>query len=431
MDSRRKDLEMKAKLTTRTIQSLLPTERRYEVRDSELPGFLLRVGSTGSMVYSCDVYRPDGRRTRITIGDAKILTPAQARDEALKILGDCARGIDPAKERKTARHETLEGFIAKHYQPWVEAHRKTGARTVQSALARFSDFKADRLSDITPWKIEKWRSARLKLNKAATVNRNVTMLKAILEKAVEWELIDTNPLARVKPLKTDQAAKIRFLDQNEESALRQQLDDREARIRVERQSHNSWLTQRHRPTLQNLDQCAYADYLKPMVLLSINTGLRRGEVFSLKWADVDLQRKILTVEGSNAKSGKTRHIPLNNEALAVLQGWKAQASVETGLVFIGRGGRRFDNVQTSWEAVLEDAGIKTFRWHDLRHHFASMLVMNGVDLNTVRELLGHGDIKMTLRYAHLAPQVKAEAVAKLNRAQTFSSTVIKFSTLGL
>jgi integrase len=160
-----------------------------------------------------------------------------------------------------------------------------------------------------------------------------------------------------------------------------------------------------------------------MVLLSINTGLRRGEVFNLKWVDINFQRMILTVVGATAKSGSTRHIPLNKEALATLEGWKKQSPSDAGHVFIGKNGGRFDNVCTSWETVLSDAGIREFRWHDMRHHFASMLVMNGVDLNTVRELLGHGDIKMTLRYAHLAPQVKADAVAKLDLVRPGRSTL--------
>ena len=85
-----------------------------------------------------------------------------------------------------------------------------------------------------------------------------------------------------------------------------------------------------------------------------------------------------------------------------------------GFVFPSKEGGRLDNIQTAWENVIARAGITAFRWNDLRHTFASKLVMAGVDLNTVRELLGHADIKMTLRYAHLGPEHKAEAVARLS-----------------
>jgi len=85
-------------------------------------------------------------------------------------------------------------------------------------------------------------------------------------------------------------------------------------------------------------------------------------------------------------------------------------------------GKKLDNCQSSWEAILKRAGIENFRWHDMRHDFASQLVMRGVDLNTVRELLGHADLKMTLRYAHLAPENKLQAVKVLDN-NTFSTPI--------
>jgi integrase len=145
--------------------------------------------------------------------------------------------------------------------------------------------------------------------------------------------------------------------------------------------------------------------------------MRRGELFALEWRDLDLDRRTLAVRGDNAKSGKTRHIPLNDEAADTLSHWQGQQG-DNGLVFPGKEGLPMDNINSSWRHLMERAKITRFRFHDLRHTFASKLVMAGVDLNTVRELLGHADIAMTLRYAHLAPAHKAAAVELLNKMPT-------------
>ena len=160
-----------------------------------------------------------------------------------------------------------------------------------------------------------------------------------------------------------------------------------------------------------------ADEFLARIISLIDTGFSaiEGEVFSLTWNCVNFQAKTLTVEGTTAKSGQTRHIPLNDEALSVLRAWRKQTQGE-GLVFPGKDAHRLDNVRKSWAGVLKNACITGFRWHDLRHDFASKLVMAGVPLNTVRDLLGHADLSTTLRYAHLAPDHRAQAVALLNKA---------------
>jgi integrase len=117
---------------------------------------------------------------------------------------------------------------------------------------------------------------------------------------------------------------------------------------------------------------------------------------------------LITVEGANAKNRQTRHVPLNEEAVSVLRRWREQS---------GTGARIFNmatGFRTAWGKLLKRAQISQFRWHDLRHHFASRLVQRGVPLNAVRDLLGHSSIGMSLRYAHLAPDQRREAVAKLN-----------------
>jgi integrase len=309
-------------------------------------------------------------------------------------------------------------FLDEVYEPWAKANIRTPKNTLGRLRANFPDLQNKKLDEINAWVVEKGRSARLKAGaKATTVNRDLDDLRSALGKAVAWKLLDVHPLTDVKRSRTDDNAGVRFLDEDEEKRLRAALDAREERIRAERDRANAWRVERCYPTMPDLRRVEFADYLKPMVLLSINTGVRRGELFSLEWRDVDLVRSILTVRGQSAKSGRTRHVPLNAEALAALQGWREQRPEPDGLVFPGRHGNRLDNVRRAWVGVLADANIKGFRWHDQRHHFASRLVMAGVDLNTVRELLGHASYAMTLRYAHLAPEHKAAAVAKLVRAK--------------
>ena len=135
-------------------------------------------------------------------------------------------------------------------------------------------------------------------------------------------------------------------------------------------------------------------------------------MFSLLWGDVDFNSNTMTLRASVSKAGKTLSLPLNSVAVKVLSSWREQSpkAIATALVFPSpRGGGEFDNCKRAWAALVQNAQIENFRWHDMRHDFASQLVMRGVDLNTVRELMGHASLTMTLRYAHLAPKNKLRA----------------------
>lgn len=394
------------------VRNLRSTEKPYEVRDMRLKGLLLRVQPSGVMSY----YVEYGRGKRIAIGRAGVITPAQARERAKEVLADAYKGGDPMVARRETRAHTFRSFIDEVYGPWARSNLRTAEATMARLKRSFPDLQEVRLGDITPWQIEKWRMARRKSGvKPATVNRDLDDLKSSLGKAVIWDLLESNPITSVRRSKVDGNPAVRFLTEEEEAGLRAALDARESRRRDQRARANRWRADRRYRLQPDLGAQAYADRLKPLVLLSLNTGLRRGELFSLVWPDLDLDQAILTVQGTKAKSGRTRHVPLNAEALAVLEGWR-QISAEDaadGLVFPGRNGKQLNNIRRSWAAVLESAGIERFRWHDLRHTFASRLVMRGVNLNTVRELLGHADYQMTLRYVHLAPEHRAAAVARL------------------
>lgn len=401
---------MRAFIGNSLIAKLEPRAKQYDVRDSKLSGFLIRVNPSGKMFYVCQFKR--GRR--INLGRVGVLTPAQARDKALSILGDVAKGIDPADTNKKNLGITLEEFINDHYTPWFNEHRKSAVKTLAHIDRCFvRPFSEMPLVEFTPAHIDQWRTQRLKKGVTTeTVNRDIATFKAAISKAVLWGLIDTHPLERLKLLKSDRSHKVRYLSSAEEIELREAALAREVQIKSERTSANQWRKERNYKLFPDLNMHQFADHLRPMILLSINTGLRRGEIFSLKWENIDLDHALLTIEGTYAKSGKTRHIPLNSEALQTLKSWREQSSM-SDLVFPNKDGERFDDIKRGWKKIIEKAKIPNFRWHDLRHHFASRLVMAGVDLNTVRELLGHSDMAMTLRYAHLAPEHKASAVEKL------------------
>jgi integrase len=419
---------MNGRIGKRLIDSLEPQAKPYEVWDTETPGFVLRVRSNGLMTYFLSYRRPDRRKTKVLIGKVPAISAVQARDQARILLAQVTQGIDPSREKKKQTAASLKSFLEVHYKPWVETHRKSAQYTLGRIQRCFPSLMDTPLQEISSWTIERWRSARINDGiQHSTLNRDITSLKAALNKAAEWELISANPILKVKSLKEDKSPIIRFLSSDEEERLRSALEKREEKQRSDRRNRNKWCEERGYDPLPGLDHMSFTDHLKPLVLLSINTGLRRGELTALRWEQIQLNEEPqITVLGSGTKNSSTRYVPLNSEGREVFRLWNQQHnSPHSGWVFPSDSSQgHLTELKTAWNRLLKEAQIQNFRWHDLRHHFASALVIRGVDLNTVRELLGHGDLKMTLRYAHLSPRVKADAVAKLGTpySGTFRAT---------
>jgi excisionase family DNA binding protein len=234
------------------------------------------------------------------------------------------------------------------------------------------------LQDISPLLIEKYRAARLKAGVSrSTVNRETTLLKKMLNLAIDWGLTERNPVLKVRLFSEKGAAKERILFEEEEVKL--------------------------------LAQCP--DYLRPIVITALNTGMRRGEILNLRWRNVDLKRRLIKVD--NTKSGASRIIPVNgslySELVKVKDGsGKAEyvfSNLETGLPYT--------QVRKSFKNSCRKAGVKELRFHDLRHTFATRLIESGADLITVRDLLGHFSVRVTQRYTHPNQDRKKEAVELL------------------
>ena len=413
---------MQTKLSTARVKKLEPKEKPYEVVDTEIKGFLVRVQPTGRKTFYYSYRADDAKRKRIKIGVlGSDKTFTQAKDDATAYAGNVASGVDVQRVKiesrqttKSLSENTLANFLDHQYEAWAKANTKSGSSTVASVRSAFKPFLNTPLPDIHIKRIEKWRIKKLNDGlQPATVNRLTNALRGVLSRAVEWDVIDKHPLAKLKSLKGHDNLHCRYLSKYEEKRLIAALEARDEQIKAERSSANEFRKARGYELLPSLQKSAFGDHLTPLVICSLKTGLRRGELFDLEWNDVNFDSKVLTVRAEHAKSSKTRHVPLSQTALKTLKSWKKQADMKHARVFPAVDGGRLTTIKTAWNNLLDAAEIADFRWHDMRHDFASQLVMKGVPLNTVRELCGHADINTTLRYAHLAPDHKADAIKLL------------------
>jgi integrase len=242
---------------------------------------------------------------------------------------------------------------------------------MRKLLEWFSDRAAE---SVTPREIEE----RLQGEKwmAATANRYRSLLSLVYRLAIRNGKVKDNPAPLVRH-RNEANGRVRFLSPEEEDRLCVAIRE------------------------------LFAEHL-PEFELAVHTGLRRGEQYGARWQDVDFERRTLTVPRD--KSDRTSHVPLNTSALHALVELHAH-NADSGFVC---GGLRSPR---SWfQRALEAAGIRDFHWHDLRHTFASRLVMSGADLRTVAELLRDSSLVMVMRYAHLAPDYRLAAVERMGAA---------------
>ena len=378
----------------------------YEVRADRPAGLLLRVQPSGRRTY----YVQLGRGRRVRIGPAPTFTLEKAKERARAILLD----PDSAKKGRSSSITLLE-YITDHYNDHALAKLKNGKKSVSRVNVAWKALLNKRISEITAKDVDRIRDKRVLAGSApSTVNRDVISLSSVFTHWVGSNPGAQHPLRGLRALEVSEDEQIRYLTQPESTRLREALAARDRAAAEERKRANEWREARGYELKPEIN--GYCDHMTPMVLLSLNTGLRQGELFSLTWEQVDLRLKTLSVLASHSKGNTTRTIPLNAEAWSVLKA--VQPEQATGLVFKSPiTGGRFNNVKKAWAEIASTAKLATLRWHDLRHDFASQLVMRGVPLFTVQKLLGHANPRMTQRYAKLAPGALADAVAMLERQQ--------------
>lgn len=189
---------MRDQLTSKLLGRLGRKEKPYEVRDTRLKGFLVRVQPTGAMTF----YVEAGRGRRIALGRVGVADLDEARNQAKLVIAEVYQGKDPVAALRKAKSKTLRSFIDDVYAPWARANLRTAEATVARLKSSFASILDAKLGGLTAWQVERWRAARLAAGaKPTTVNRDFDDLRSSLSKAVTWGLLTGNPIAAVKRLR--------------------------------------------------------------------------------------------------------------------------------------------------------------------------------------------------------------------------------------
>lgn len=318
-------------------------------------------------------YYVDGRRKRENAGKSRKLAEAVLAKRKVQVIE--GKFLDIEKKEKLFFKDMARMFL----DNYAKVNKKSWNRDALS-IRNLNEFFGEKyIYEITNFHVDEYKKKRLKSgNTVATINRELACLRTILHKAVEWKKM------------WGQLPKIKLFKENNQRV--RYLEEKEVRPLIE----------------------AAPEPLRSIIIVALYTGMRRGEIASLRWRDIDVKEKVLTLW--DTKNKDKRHIPLNNTVIETLL--KASPEKKGEFVFIGKDGSSHISshyISHSFEKAVKNAGISDFRFHDLRHTFASWLVMKGIDLKTVQELLGHKDFKMTLRYSHLSPEHKKLAVEILEK----------------
>ena len=318
-----------------------------------------------------------------------------AQDIEAKIRTEIVEGsyFEKLVGRNKTFGDMMDKFMAEHAPTVSENTQRSYTTSLKFLLPHFGD---SNLISISPKMISRYKVLRKGDGvKPATVNRELAMLsKAFSLAAKEWEWLKDNPVSRVSKEKENNA-RDRWLSKDEEKRL---LD-------------NS------------------PEWIKQIIIFSLNTGLRLGELTGLEWSRVDISNKTILID--NSKNGEQRTIPLNKYALDVVKQRLRVKSLKYDYVFINRYSWKINpnSLRDAFRKILRKVEIDDFRLHDLRHSFATRLTQSDVDLYKISKLLGHKDIKMTQRYAHHCPDSLREGVEVLD--VDYNLTTVEENEIGV
>jgi integrase len=320
--------------------------------------------------YIADYHDSSGTRRRHKVAqDAR-----EARDMLALLEGKAVRDrcLD-VKPLKQARFSEFAEEFLKYARTQMRAWKR-----YETSLGSLTPFFGNQLlTAIDAESIEKYKQRRVEKVEPSTVNRDLQCLRRMFNLAIVWRYATENPVKFVKFFRVKNC-RVRYLTREEFNRL--------------------------------LERCP--DALKSVVIVGVHTGMRQGELLALRWAETDLENGFASI--NDPKNGSPRKVPLNHTSRELLCRLHDASKAEK--VFCDGGGDPYCSRTVQWQfrRAVKEAKIENFRFHDIRHTCASWLAMAGVPLLAIKEILGHKDIRMTLRYAHLAPDQRVDAVKLLD-----------------
>jgi integrase len=280
------------------------------------------------------------------------------------------------------KSKTLSDLVERYWED-ITPTKRDGSQKEDFRYGRYWNerFGNRYLNEIDSDSISRYIQKRKKLVGPSTINRELAFLSAAFNKGIKlWKWCKENPVSMIPREKENQ--RVKYFSSEEFHEILNHL----------------------------------VDWVKPIVLLGKNTGLRVSNLVNLKWNQVDLKNQLIIIDGKEMKNSENLGIPLNDNALQVLKDQFKQRGTHHSFVFCKEDGTPYSKWGPSqaFKRACKQAGYPDYRFHDLRHDFCSKLVQEGVDLYVVKELVGHKDISTTQRYSHLNPDRLKKAVSSLD-----------------
>lgn len=355
---------------------------RIEVCDTEVHGLYVEIRATSQSQGTYYIRYKDryGKTCHQRLGGTAHISLNDARKKARALKSDIAGGFDPRAEAKAKRAiPTLTDFFNDTYLPYAKVHKRSWKRDIQLFARIKAQFGNLRLDMIEKRKVAVFHAGLLEEGlSAASADHHPKLLRRMLSMAIEYSLIEKNPLANFKLFNRDNKVE-NYLSDVQLGQLMEVLH-----------------------TDPNRTVCNIA-------ILLLGTGCRLNEILTAKKSEIDVENRVLKIAASNSKSKRIRTVPLNDASLEII---KLQMADTEGYdyLFINHQTRLpYTTIMRVWTRLRNKAGLPHLRIHDLRHSFASFLVNSGRTLYEVQQILGHSQSIVTERYAHLSTKTLQDA----------------------